>query len=103
MQNIGVRRETENGRPLTLFDEGRSIDLRIVMEAPESSSCLRFIDPYGDLVINGLQLPVLISELREMSRQATDLEFKENIAKLVRFLEDEESQRPHIYIRFLGD
>ena len=100
MQHIGVCRESECGEMIAEFDVG-GIDLRIVTEAPRSSSCLRFIDPYGDLVVNQLQLPVMIAELEEMSRFTKDSEFQSNIAKLVQFLR--ESADTHVYVRFVGD
>jgi hypothetical protein len=102
MQHIGVVRETESGEVIARFDNGGSIDLRIVTEAPDNNCCLRFIDPYGDLVINQLQLPVLLFELNEVSQHASDPGLQSNIQKLVAFLE-EGSREPHIYIKFVGD
>ncbi len=101
MQHIGVRRESELGEPIADFDAGKSIDLRIVEEAPDTSACLRFIDPYGTLIINQLQLPVLLTEFENMSQSSSDSVFKENIARLVNFLK--ESEGTHIYVRFIGD
>jgi hypothetical protein len=103
MQHIGVVRETEKGKVLARFDEGGSIDLRIVKEAPETSCCLRFIDPYGNFVINRYQVPVLTAELNELSRNSNDRTLKSNIQKLVDFLDEAESKQPHIYIKFSGD
>jgi hypothetical protein len=100
MQHIGVRRESESGQPIAEFDPD-GIDLRIVTDAPRTTACLRFIDPYGDLVVNQLQLPVLITELQEMSRSTTDFALKKHIAKLVQFLKD--SEGIHVYVRFIGD
>jgi len=102
MQHIGVLRETEDGEVIARFDKGGSIDLRIVRDAPDTSCCLRFIDPYGDMVINHIQLPVLTSELVELSKRSSDPGLKHSIRKLVEFLE-EGSSKPHIYIRFVGD
>jgi hypothetical protein len=100
MQHIGVRRESESGQPIAEFDR-EGIDLRIATEAPTTTTCLRFIDPYGDLVVNQLQLPVLIAELQEMSRGTRDFALKKHIAKLVQFLK--ESEGVHVYVRFIGD
>jgi len=102
MQHIGVVRETEDGEIIARFDNGGSIDLRIVTEAPDTGGCLRFIDPYGDLVINHIQIPVLISELVELSQRSSDPGLKHNIRKLIVFLEEGPS-KPHIYVRFVGD
>ena len=100
MQHIGVRRESETGQPIADFDPD-GIDLRIVTEAPDTSVCLRFIDPYGNLIINQLQLPVLIAELQEISHGTLDFGLKKHIATLVQFLRD--SEGVHVYVRFIGD
>ena len=100
MQHIGVFRESETGHRLAEFDPN-GLDLRIVKAAPATSVCLRFIDPYGDLVINQLQLPVLIAELQAFVETATEGDLRQHIAKLIRFLED--SAQTHAYVRFVGD
>jgi hypothetical protein len=97
---ISVRRESENGVPIAYFDAA-GIDVRIVKEAPATSSCLRFIDPYGNLVINQLQLSVLISELEEMRHSTPDTGFRKQISRLIEFLNN--SIGVHIYVRFIGD
>jgi hypothetical protein len=109
MQHIGVQREDEMGRILAEFNEGAGIDLDIVKrtsisiigEASSVGSCLRFIDPYGDFLVNQLQLPVLIAELGELNGTAGGAEFKKNVADLMEFLAA--SRGPHIYVRFVGD
>jgi hypothetical protein len=109
MQHIGVQREDESGRSLAEFNDGAGIDLRIVKktsisivgEASSVGCCLRFIDPYGNFLVNQLQLPVLIVELAELSRAAEDAELRKHISDLVNFLL--ESKGPHIYVRFVGD
>lgn len=100
MQNIGVIRENEGGERLAEFDPD-GIDLRIVKAAPNTSVCLRFIDPYGDLVINQLQLPVLIGELRQLHGRSEEADLREHIERLIRFLT--ESAETHVHTRFLGD
>jgi hypothetical protein len=69
--------------------------------SPKTSICLRFIDPYGDLVINQLQLPVLTAELQEMRAGTREADLREHITALLRFLED--SKDIHTYVRFIGD
>jgi hypothetical protein len=100
MQHIGVQREDEFGEVIAEFDP-RGIELRIVAAASSSGGCLRFIDPYGNFLVNQLQLPVLIAELEEISRSTQDLEFKVRISDLVKFLAS--SKGPHLYVRFVGD
>ena|SRR2546422_327621 len=100
MQHIGMRRETERGDLIAKFIES-GIDVRIVERAPTSSICLRFIDPYGDTIINQLQLPILLAELRELRDISPETDLREHIEKAIRFIEA--SKEPHVYIRFVGD
>ena len=100
MAYIAVFRETESGQILAEFDP-EGLDFRIVKAAPDRSVCLRFIDPYGDLVINQIQLPVLIKELYEVREQAAEEELRDHIEGLIRFLK--ESNEPGVHIRFAGD
>ena len=100
MPHIGVRSETETGELIANF-ESNGIDLQILDEAPANSILLRFIDPYGDLVINQLQLPILIIELTEMRIRSTSTELRNNLAKLISFLNA--ANGVHVYVRFFGD
>jgi hypothetical protein len=100
MPHIGVRSETETGELIANF-ETNGIDLQILDEAPANSTLLRFIDPYGDLVINQLQLPILIIELTEMRIRSTSTELRNNLAKLISFLNA--ANGVHVYVRFFGD
>ncbi|WP_424195225.1 hypothetical protein ACMYR3_05350 [Ampullimonas aquatilis] len=77
------------------------MDSRIVSEASKHSICLRFIDLYGNFLANQLQLPVLVSELKEMAFTMSDQALKDNINRLVVFLND--SVGVHTYVRFIGD
>lgn len=100
MQHIGAQRESEFGDVLEEFDDV-GIDLRIVTRAPQDSVVLRFIDPYGNTVFNRLQLPQLITELSKLAATAPEHEFRENIGRLIQFLEG--SKGVHLYVRFVGD
>jgi len=100
MQHVGLQRETEFGDILERFEDS-GIDLRVVQRAPANSAVLRFIDPYGNTLINQLQLVQLIAELREFVSQAVEQDFCHNVERLVRFLEA--SKGVHVYVRFVGD
>jgi hypothetical protein len=100
MQHIGVQREDEFGEVIAEFDPS-GIDLRIVTAASSFTACLRFIDPYGNLLINQRQMPVMITELEEVGRSTQDVEFRNRISDLVEFLRN--SKGPHVYVRFVGD
>ncbi len=101
MQHIGLQREDEDGTPIALFDGGKSIDLRIMVQDNATTACLRFIDPYGDAIFNQLQLPVLIDELVGLKEKSTDTVFHQALARTIMFLR--ESEKIHTYVRFVGD
>jgi hypothetical protein len=63
--------------------------------------CLRFIDPYGNTVFNQVQIPVLLEELRALSRPA-EPELSAVLTELTRFVE-RAADRIHTYVRFIGD
>lgn len=81
----------------------------------DSTSCLQFIDPYGDTVFNRLQLPVLRRELEALRRLITatskaldsrDLSTEElcnHLERLVALVDEALARSPHHFVRFLGD
>jgi hypothetical protein len=98
---ITVQIENESG--------GRKGDLWIHPEssrllAPRSSrtSCLQFIDPYGNTVFNQLQIPQLISELKALDQTLTDPKLRLALAGLVSFIQNA-VDKVHMYVRFIGD
>jgi hypothetical protein len=97
--HIGLCRESEDGVLIAIFADG--VDSRIVDRAPPDGACLRFIDPYGDLVINQLQLPQLTAELRELGARSDEPDLRAHVEGLLRFLD--ESRETHVYMRFVGD
>ena len=99
MQHIGLRRQTESGGVLAEFEGG--LDPKVIERVPPSSSCLRFIDPYGDTIFNQLQIPVLVSELVELQTTVSEQELKSHIELVLLFLRA--SEEVHVYVCFVGD
>jgi hypothetical protein len=64
--------------------------------------CLRFIDPYGDTTFNQVQIPVLVTEIQTLVDQAVDPEIRSTLRNLLAYLSSARD-RPHVYVRFLGD
>lgn len=56
---IDAKLQTEDGRILQEVFDPEDILQRLLPFNDESSSCLRFVDPYGDTTFNQLQIPVL--------------------------------------------
>ncbi|MCC5847290.1 MAG: hypothetical protein JJU29_04275 [Verrucomicrobia bacterium] len=98
MQHIGLQRETEDGEVEAVYGEGKSIDLILLTSNLERTSCLRFIDPYGDTVFNQLQIPVLIEEIQAVVANAQE---SLDITEVIDFLKN--SIDLHTHVRFCGD
>jgi hypothetical protein len=95
---IDVAWQNENGERLSRYD-GPLIDGRLPERAPPNSSCLRFVDPYGDTTFNAAQVAALEKELAlvpdtdEVGEQAKSL-----LAFVKRY-----PDRLHRYLKFIGD
>ena len=64
--------------------------------------CLRFIDPYGDTIFNQAQIPVLLAELRALSKRVSDPELVAILVEVSQFVERAVDQI-HTYVRVVGD
>ena len=95
MQHIGVVHKEEGGETISEFPGGQPH--AIFCAIPEGSTCLGFIDEYGDTVFNHLQLPVLIAELEALVVSNPEL----RCGPLVQYLKS--CQGLHTYIHFIGD
>ena len=70
---INARLETERAEPLAeVLDPHNYLAWLLGLLDDESMVCLPFIDPYGDTIFNGLQLPILLSELERASKRLTE-------------------------------
>ena len=75
---IDVRIETERGECVSELGDPRNlVNWLFSMEILDSTVCLRFIDPYGDTVFNGLQIPVLRNELSMLASRLTEPNLQE--------------------------
>lgn len=63
---------------------------------------LQYVDPYGDAVFNGAQMPEVIRELEVLRSRATSEEQKELLAEIIA-LAMRCRQQPETFLRFLGD
>jgi hypothetical protein len=97
---ISVQIVDEQGAVEAVFIE-TGLDPRLVSRAPANSCVLRFVDPYGDLVLNQLQLQALDTELEEVLDVSAEDDLRRHIADLRAFLAG--AQSAHMYVRFVGD
>jgi hypothetical protein len=114
---IDLRIETERGECVAeLADPHNYINWLLSLAIVDSTFCLQFIDPYGDTVFNGLQLPVLQSEFSSLRSQLTEMNLakadylkravewpnlQHHLEEVLRLLSD--MKIPHYYVRFVGD
>ena len=95
MQHIGVVHKEEGGETISEFPGG--LPPAIIDAIPEGSTCLGFIDEYGDTMFNHRQLPVLIAELEALVVSKPKL----RVEPLVQYLRS--CQGLHTYVHFIGD
>jgi hypothetical protein len=70
---INARIETERGTCVAeLIDPHNRLNWLLRLAVLDSTRCLQFIDPYGDTVFNGLQIPVLQSECSSLALRLTE-------------------------------
>src|SRR3954449_7993924 len=98
---IDVEWQNERGVRLLRYS-GAPLDSRLAEAAPESSCCLRFLDPYGDATFNAAQVRVLERELEVVATTGTEPEVVKQARELLKFVR-EIQDRTHIYLRFIGD
>lgn len=100
MVALHVYLEPEGGARLTLCRDAVGA-AKYVCSRSEGSTCLRFIDPYGDTVFNRGQCAVLMVEWSVLTENAPpDLRpWMLDVAELV----ERCATDVHLYVRFEGD
>lgn len=100
---IDARIESETGELIEeLLDPNNRVETLLPDFNDETSSCLRFIDPYGDTTFNQGQLPVFIRELTLAVSNTGDPEVKAYGRKLLA-LAEKANGHVHTYLKFVGD
>lgn len=98
---IDVYWKDERGATLGgIDDDGSLSDISDLLYLQSDSVCLRFIDPAGDACFNQLQLPILLTELRQLLPNVPE-RASAHLLAIVRLLEG--ASRTHTYIWFVGD
>ena len=88
---IDIEWQDEDGNVLARCD-GPALTRAAVESAAATTVCARFIDPYGDTVVNQQQTPLLVSELEALAVPDPMLRF-------LRLWVGE----PHTYLKVIGD
>ncbi len=93
----------ENGTDINILLDPNALTKELLPPVSDnSSSCLRFIDPYGDTIFNQYQIPVLISEIERRLYGETKPEIRRHGNKIIELANQALSQ-VHLYLKFFGD
>jgi hypothetical protein len=98
---LAVQIQDENGQRIgDLWWHPRSTAL--LVHPDSDTTCVRFVDPYGDTTFNQLQLPILLEEIARLAKEAPDDAARGALLSLLEFLEGARDQ-VHTYVKFVGD
>lgn len=100
---VNLRWEDESGKEMGAVLDPQMIISKIILKKDlQNTTCLRFIDPYGDAVFNQIQIPILISEIRDILQSESDPDISDHL-QYVLDLARKSAGKTHTYLRFIGD
>jgi len=100
---ITVVLEDERGTALSSVEDQANLLHRLLPNPKDASfHTLRFIDWYGDTVINRLQLETFIQEWDRIAQHAQTEEERSLLCR-IRDLATKGQQEQHTYLKFYGD
>ncbi len=98
---LTVELRTERGEVRgTAFDAGAFDRLRPCI--PDTSACLRFVDPYGNTIFNPMQAEVLAAELTSVIPDVASQDDRERLTEIIA-LARQCVASVHTYLWFIGD
>ena len=100
MNMIRVLIQDEKGNEVS---EGIDVQASLLSHPDDTRfKCLKFVDPYGDTILNRLQLDILLEDLHLLEESFQNLQQRE-VIKQIEGLVTQCQQEPHLYIKFIGD
>lgn len=100
---VDLKWENENGRLIDeLLDPQMCISHLVLKTDLTGTTCLRFIDPYGDTTFIQLQIPILIEELKSVLEKVQDKGIRDHLRRVID-LAEKSSGEIHTYLKFYGD
>jgi hypothetical protein len=97
-----VWRNEQGGSLGEVLDPEMSLSRHVGSPAWAETTCLRFVDPYGDTIFNQRQIPVLVRELEESVAFVTDTAIKRQLSDVIQLLKQAVG-KTHTYAWFIGD
>jgi len=100
---VDLRWENENGRPIEEIPDPQMCISHLLLKTDlAETTCLRFIDPYGDTAFNQRQIPTLIEELKSALEKSQDNQIKDHLRRVIELAEKSRGEI-HTYLKFYGD
>jgi hypothetical protein len=95
--------EGERGDHIEKLGDPHRMFLHLLKKVDKTAtSCLRFIDPYGNTIFNRLQMSQLITELEILNKAAENPE-QNNFIKELKDLAQRCAEEPHLYLKIIGE
>ena len=96
LQTLAGKRFEEAVPPASLLNR--------ILPSPEDASypLLRFVDPYGDTLFNGIQMHGFLKEWDRLAERTAVKEELDFLAR-VRVMAERCKSEPHVFLRFIGD
>ena len=98
---MNIHLEDERGNRLQREFDSRNLLLHAVRDAGQESRLLKYVDPYGVTLFNGVQVDDLIWDLDDLAGGARDQAALAVLSR-VRAFTNEVKMHHHLYIRFVG-
>jgi hypothetical protein len=100
---VNVRWHDEDGKKIEEIPDPHMRISHLVLNTDlGGTTCLQFIDPYGDTTFNRLQIPILIEELKSVAKKLQDNAIRDHLRRLIELAEKSQDE-VHTYLKFVGD
>lgn len=100
---VDLKWEDEHGKQIDEVPDPQMCISHLVLNTDlTETTCLRFIDPYGNTTFNQLQIPILIEELKSVVQKIQDDRTRNHLQQVIALAEKSRDEI-HTYLKFYGD
>lgn len=100
---VDVHLQTGDGMKIESIPDPKGIVSRIMPLGDTTFHLLRYVDPYGDTIFNGLQMEQIFIELKQLKQRfvpgSQEIDYICKIENMARRCKS----APHLYLKFIGD